>query len=285
MSTALHAAEKMRWRFLTHAHNACKISGGIHRVRGPWHARAQQVQLARLMEQSAREFAAWRKTREREVCQLRKQGRKQQAQVQKLEALQAKQAAVLRRKTEEAEAARRRLKAQPLCSIHSTPAPKHSMILFSGLHTRDCSIDGLKSHCTSVPSPLHASTDNSWLAAPLHAPCSLMGLTLQAEELYSRADEVGCRLPEQEMVEVQRASTERRERSGSVSSAAERRPSAAALGSGVEVQPNGGAPLLRDEKARRDWVEHELDMCCQVRAPARTRIAATVCLGCMQARM
>lgn len=37
-------------------------------------------------------------------------------QVQKLEALQAKQAAVLRRKTEEAEAARRRLKVLIQCS-------------------------------------------------------------------------------------------------------------------------------------------------------------------------
>ena len=35
----------------------------------------------------------------------------------------------------------------------------------------------------------------------------------------------------------------------------------------VECQPNTGAPLLRDEKARRDWVERELDMCCQVGVP------------------
>jgi hypothetical protein len=76
-------------------------------------------------------------------------------------------------------------------------------------------------------------------------------------------------LPVQEMVEVQRASAERRERSGSVASAAGAgAPRPAAANSGVEVQPNGGAPLLRDEKARRDWVEHELDMCCQVRAHA-----------------
>lgn len=73
--------------------------------------------LARQMEQSARDFAAWRKNREREVQQLRRQGRKQAAQVQKLEALQAKQSAVLRRKTEEAEAARRRLKVSAfLCT-------------------------------------------------------------------------------------------------------------------------------------------------------------------------
>lgn len=32
----------------------------------------------------------------------------------------------------------------------------------------------------------------------------------------------------------------------------------------VECQPNIAAPLLRDEKARRDWVERELDICCQV---------------------
>ena len=35
----------------------------------------------------------------------------------------------------------------------------------------------------------------------------------------------------------------------------------------VECQPNTGAPLLRDEKARRDWVERELDICCQVTPP------------------
>lgn len=39
---------------------------------------------------------------------------------------------------------------------------------------------------------------------------------------------------------------------------------AASRPAGVECQPNAAAPLLRDEKARREWVEHELDMCCQV---------------------
>ena len=41
------------------------------------------------------------------------QGRKTAAQVQRLEALHAKQQAVLRRKTEEAEAARKRLHVRP----------------------------------------------------------------------------------------------------------------------------------------------------------------------------
>ena len=45
------------------------------------------------------------------------------------------------------------------------------------------------------------------------------------------------------------------------------RPQANAA-NGVEAQPNNTAPLLRDEKSRRDWIEHELDMCCQV-CPSR----------------
>ncbi len=55
-------------------------------------------------------------------------------------------------------------------------------------------------------------------------------------------------------MDVHRASNEKRERAASMSKS----------GSGVECQPNAAAPLLRDEKSRRDWIEHELDMCCQV---------------------
>lgn len=29
----------------------------------------------------------------------------------------------------------------------------------------------------------------------------------------------------------------------------------------MEMQPNAGAPLLRTERARREWVEQELDLC------------------------
>ncbi len=39
-----------------------------------------QVLLARQIEQNSKDFAAWRKQRERELAQLRKQGRKQQMQ-------------------------------------------------------------------------------------------------------------------------------------------------------------------------------------------------------------
>ncbi len=57
----------------------------------------------------------------------------------------------------------------------------------------------------------------------------------------------------QEMLEVHRGTTEKRERSGSLSTA-----------NLVECQPNNAAPLLRDEKGRREWIEHELDLSCQV---------------------
>lgn len=36
-----------------------------------------------------------------------------------------------------------------------------------------------------------------------------------------------------------------------------------AAGGVVEVQPNAQAPLLRTEKARREWLEKELDLCNQ----------------------
>ena len=51
------------------------------------------------MEKSAREFGEWKKQRDRELLQLKKQGRLNAAQLQKLEALHSKQQAVLRRKT------------------------------------------------------------------------------------------------------------------------------------------------------------------------------------------
>ena len=40
-----------------------------------------------------------------------------------------------------------------------------------------------------------------------------------------------------------------------------------ARGNSAEAQPNNTAPLLRDEKARKEWIEYELNMCCQVTLP------------------
>ena len=61
-----------------------------------------------------------------------KQGRKTAAQVQRLEALHAKQQAVLRRKTEEAEAARKRLHvsnpSQPVLHVKNLFAVSYQLI-------------------------------------------------------------------------------------------------------------------------------------------------------------
>ena len=65
----------------------------------PPRPRRRQVVLHRAMEKSAKEFAEWKRQRDRELLQLKKQGRLNAAQLQKLEALHSKQQAVLRRKT------------------------------------------------------------------------------------------------------------------------------------------------------------------------------------------
>jgi hypothetical protein len=65
----------------------------------PSHPIPLQVTLHRQMEKGAREFAEWKRQRDRELLQLKKQGRLNAAQLQKLEALHSKQQAVLRRKT------------------------------------------------------------------------------------------------------------------------------------------------------------------------------------------
>ena len=58
----------------------------------------------------------------------------------------------------------------------------------------------------------------------------------------------------QEMVEVHQRSSEVRAQ----------RPVQNLKPSMVEAQPNSNAPLLRDDRARQEWIEHELNMCCQV---------------------
>ncbi|KAK9846882.1 hypothetical protein WJX84_000810 [Apatococcus fuscideae] len=129
----------------------------------------QKVQLTKQMERSAKDFADWRKGREKEIMQLRRQGRQSQVQMAKLEALHGKQQAVLRRKTQEADAARKRL---------------------------------------------------------------------------------------QEMIEVHKQTAEARGRGMSGLPPASTAPK-------LDCQPNASAPLLRDEKSRKDWIDRELDICNQ----------------------
>ena len=69
-----------------------------------------KVKLMRQMKEEADKFRQWKSKKEKEINQLKQQGRKRQFEYKKLESIHLKQQAVLRRKTEEAAAANKRLK-------------------------------------------------------------------------------------------------------------------------------------------------------------------------------
>ncbi|KAG4930701.1 hypothetical protein GLYMA_17G169400v4 [Glycine max] len=72
--------------------------------------KAQKVQLQHKMKQEAEQFRQWKASREKELLQLKKEGRKNEYERHKLEALNQRQKMVLQRKTEEATMATKRLK-------------------------------------------------------------------------------------------------------------------------------------------------------------------------------
>lgn len=72
--------------------------------------KAHKVQLQQKQKQESEQFRVWKAQREKEVLQLRKEGRRNVFEMQKLQALHQRQTKVLQRKTEEAAAATKRLK-------------------------------------------------------------------------------------------------------------------------------------------------------------------------------
>uniref|UniRef100_A0A8C9TS50 Kinesin family member 4 n=1 Tax=Scleropages formosus TaxID=113540 RepID=A0A8C9TS50_SCLFO len=70
----------------------------------------QRVQLMRQMKEDSEKFRQWKQKKDKEVLQLKEKDRKRQYEMLKLERDFQKQASVLRRKTEEAAAANKRLK-------------------------------------------------------------------------------------------------------------------------------------------------------------------------------
>ncbi|KAG2661484.1 hypothetical protein PVAP13_1KG507200 [Panicum virgatum] len=72
--------------------------------------KSQKVQLQQKIKQESEQFRAWKAAREKEVLQLKKEGRRNEYEMHKLLALNQRQKMVLQRKTEEAAAATRRLK-------------------------------------------------------------------------------------------------------------------------------------------------------------------------------
>ncbi|KAJ0238138.1 Kinesin-like protein KIN-4C [Hirschfeldia incana] len=83
---------------------ARKLQDDIHRIK------SQKVQLQQKIKQESEQFRAWKASREKEVMQLKKEGRRNDYEMQKLMALNHKQKQVLQRKTEEASQATKRLK-------------------------------------------------------------------------------------------------------------------------------------------------------------------------------
>uniref|UniRef100_A0A6N2MDQ8 Kinesin-like protein n=1 Tax=Salix viminalis TaxID=40686 RepID=A0A6N2MDQ8_SALVM len=72
--------------------------------------KAQKVQLQHRIKQEAEQFRQWKASREKELLQLRKEGRRNEYERHKLQAINQRQKMVLQRKTEEAAVATKRLK-------------------------------------------------------------------------------------------------------------------------------------------------------------------------------
>ncbi|KAM6151861.1 chromosome-associated kinesin KIF4A [Rhynchocyon petersi] len=85
-------------------HNVAKLNQEIRMMKN------QRVQLMRQMKEDAEKFRQWKKQKDKEVIQLKERDRKRQYELLKLERSFQKQSSVLRRKTEEAAAANKRLK-------------------------------------------------------------------------------------------------------------------------------------------------------------------------------
>ncbi|MBN3303429.1 kinesin family member 4 [Amia ocellicauda] len=88
----------------TSVRNVSKLNQEIQAMKG------QRVQLMRQMKEDSEKFRLWKQKKDKEVLQLKEKDRKRQYEMLKLERDFQKQANVLRRKTEEAAAANKRLK-------------------------------------------------------------------------------------------------------------------------------------------------------------------------------
>ncbi|GFP89555.1 chromosome-associated kinesin kif4 [Phtheirospermum japonicum] len=83
---------------------AKRLHDEIHRIK------TQKVQLQQKIKQESEQFRLWKASREKEVLQLKKEGRRNEYELHKLLALNQRQKLVLQRKTEEAANATKRLK-------------------------------------------------------------------------------------------------------------------------------------------------------------------------------
>ncbi|XP_010774819.1 chromosome-associated kinesin KIF4-like [Notothenia coriiceps] len=84
-----------------------KVGNLMHEIQA---MKNQRAQLMRQMREDSEKFRQWKSMKDKEVLQLKEKDRKRQYELLKLERDFQKQASVLRRKTEEAAAANKRLK-------------------------------------------------------------------------------------------------------------------------------------------------------------------------------
>ena len=215
-----------------------------------------QVSLQRAMEKGAKEFAEWKKQRDRELLQLKKQGRLNAAQLQKLEALHSKQQAVLRRKT-------------------------------GGWRGGGPGADELMSMlCASCIERLHAWQPMRCPACPARPAEEAEAARRRLKELEDRKHCMASRPTtaqptppsERPFTAPPAGQPPRPPTAGTSGSTAVERsaPSASAAAGSLEAecQPNPLAPLLRDEKGRREcecwaalclasWAsQHRYSFCC-----------------------
>ncbi|MCO5550274.1 hypothetical protein L7F22_003755 [Adiantum nelumboides] len=108
--------------------------------------KSQKVQLQHKIKQESEQFRIWKALREKEVLQLKKEGRRNEYEMHKLQALHQRQKMVLQRKTEEAAAATRRLK---------------DLLEARKFNAREASINGAST--TNGPSGQNEKSMQNWL--------------------------------------------------------------------------------------------------------------------------
>ncbi|GMP27922.1 hypothetical protein CsSME_00003699 [Camellia sinensis var. sinensis] len=91
--------------------------------------KVQKVQLQHKIKQEAEQFRQWKASHEKELLQLRKEGRRNQYEQHKLQALNQRQKMVLQRKTEEVAIATKRLKG--LLEVRKASA-RNNLVYFNG---------------------------------------------------------------------------------------------------------------------------------------------------------
>ncbi|KAG0584179.1 hypothetical protein KC19_3G191000 [Ceratodon purpureus] len=99
--------------------------------------KTQKVQIQQKMKQESEQFRMWKAAREKEVLQLKKEGRRNVYELHKIQALHLRQKMVLQRKTEEAATAMRRLKELQEARKSSRETAPNGTLLLGGPSTQN----------------------------------------------------------------------------------------------------------------------------------------------------